>query len=322
MFKSRAEGSAEWERRTLENLLHAQVIEQRRTRRWGIFFKLLLFIYLFAILFLLRAPDLDWTKWWDTDREPTVHVAVVDLEGMISSESSANADDFNKALRSAFEDEDTRAVMIRINSGGGSPVQSAMMHEEILRLRGLHPEIPVYAVISDIGASGAYYVASAADEIYAHSSSIVGSIGVRLDAFGVVGLMDRWGIERRLFTAGENKGFLDPFLPLQEDDVSHVNAVIGRMHAQFIDAVRMGRGERLNGGDDLFSGWVWTGVEAVDLGLIDGLGDARGVARDIIGIEDLMLFEPQRSVFQQLLDDLGVAASNWWQAQETRWIWR
>lgn len=320
--KGHSEDNSDWDRKMLENLLQSQVIEQRRTRRWGIFFKFLLFVYLFALLFLFRAPEWGWSDWL-SDKEPSEHIAVVDLEGLISSASNANAGDFNKALRSAFEHEDTRAVMLRINSGGGSPVQSAMMFDEIQRLRLRHAEIPVYAVISDIGASGAYYVAAAADEIYAHPASVVGSIGVRLDSFGVVDLMERWGIERRLFTAGENKAFLDPFSPLEEDDVQHVQSVIQDIHEQFIEAVRAGRGERLlHQEEKVFSGLIWTGREALDLGLIDGLGDARSVARDVIGIEEMVLFEPRRSALQQLLDDLGVAATQWWFTQAGRPLWR
>jgi len=182
-----AQDKSNWERETLEKLVLAQVTEQRRTRRWGIFFKLLVFIYLFALLLLIRGPDLGLADLWDRDKEPTEHVAVIDIEGLIASATSANAEDINKTLRKAFEDDDTRAVMLRINSGGGSPVQAGMIHDEIRRLRSQHEDIPVYAVISDVGASGAYYIAVAADEIYADKGSIVGSIGVRLDSFGLVG---------------------------------------------------------------------------------------------------------------------------------------
>lgn len=305
-----AQDKSDWERQTLEKLLLAQVTEQRRTRRWGIFFKLLVFIYLFALLFLVRGGDLGLSQWLDRDKEPTHHVAVIDIEGLIASAATVNAEDINKTLREAFDDDDTRAVMLRINSGGGSPVQAGMIHDEIRRLRGLNEDIPVYAVISDVGASGAYYIAVAADEIYADKGSIVGSIGVRLDSFGLVGLMEKWGIERRLFTAGEKKGFLDPFLPLQDEEVEHVKSVIDQVHEQFIDVVRAGRGDRLQDNGELFSGLVWTGAESVALGLIDGLGDDRSVARDVIGIEKMVVFEPKRTALQLLMDDLGIAIGN------------
>ena len=318
----KAQDKSDWERETLEKLVLAQVTEQRRARRWGIFFKLLVFIYLFALLLLIRGPDLGLADLFDRDKEPTEHVAVVDIEGLIASSTTANAEEINKTLRKAFEDNDTRAVMLRINSGGGSPVQAGMIHDEIRRLRSLHEDIPVYAVISDVGASGAYYIAVAADEIYADKGSIVGSIGVRLDSFGLVGLMERWGIERRLFTAGEKKGFLDPFLPLQEAEVEHIKGVIDQIHDQFINVVREGRGGRLQNNGELFSGLVWTGSDSVELGLIDGLGDDRTVARDVIGIEQMVVFEPKRTALQLLLDDLGVAIGsrilNW----ETAPQWR
>jgi len=317
-----AQDKSNWERETLEKLVLAQVTEQRRTRRWGIFFKLLVFIYLFALLLLIRGPDLGLADLWDRDKEPTEHVAVIDIEGLIASATSANAEDINKTLRKAFEDDDTRAVMLRINSGGGSPVQAGMVHDEIRRLRSQHEDIPVYAVISDVGASGAYYIAVAADEIYADKGSIVGSIGVRLDSFGLVGLMERWGIERRLFTAGEKKGFLDPFLPLQEEEVEHVKGVIDQIHDQFINVVREGRGDRLQDNGELFSGLVWTGADSVELGLIDGLGDDRTVARDVIGIERMVVFEPKRTALQLLLDDLGVAIGNRILNWETAPQWR
>ncbi|AGA33487.1 Periplasmic serine proteases (ClpP class) [Thioalkalivibrio nitratireducens DSM 14787] len=305
-----AQDPVQWERQTLEKLLQAQVTEQRRARRWGIFFKLLVFIYLFALLFLVRGADLGLSEWLDRYAEPTRHVAVIDIEGLIASATRVNAEDINRTLRRAFEDDETAAVMLRINSGGGSPVQAGMIHDEILRLRELHEAIPVYAVIEDIGASGAYYIAVAADEIYADKGSIVGSIGVRLDSFGLVGLMERLGVERRLFTAGENKGFLDPFLPLQQDEVDHIEGVIGQIHQQFIDVVRTGRGGRLSNNDDLFSGLVWTGADSVELGLIDGLGNDRSVARDVIGIEELVVFKPKQRAWKMLLDDLGIAVAD------------
>ena len=304
-----------WERKALEKLLHAQVIEQRRTRRWGIFFKLVVFTYLFTLLILIRGGDQLLADLFDDDSEVQEQVAVINIDGLISSTSTANAREINFLLREAFDDEETVAVMLRINSGGGSPVQSGLIHDEILRLREQHEDIPVYAVISDAGASGAYYIAVAADEIYADRGSIVGSIGVRLDSFGVVELMERWGIERRLFTSGENKALLDPFTPIQTSDITHVEAVIGQIHDQFVQVVQNGRGERLNGDESLFSGLIWTGAEALELGLIDGLGDDRFVAREIIGVDRLVVFRRPTSFWDELMDDLFTIAAkriaNW-----------
>jgi protease IV len=299
-----------WERESLERLLHGQLIEQRRARRWNLLFKFLVLLYLFLLLFLVRGADLGVSDWLDRSKESERHVAVVDIEGLIASAANANAEDINKTLRKAFADADTAAVMLRINSGGGSPVQAGQIHDELKRLRAKHPDIPLHAVIADVGASGAYYIAVAADQIHANQASIVGSIGVRLDSFGLVGLMERWGVERRLFTAGENKGFLDPFLPLQTGEVQHVEAVLGEIHQQFIDVVEAGRGERLRDRETVFSGLIWTGAEALELGLVDGLGDDRSVAREVIGVERLVVFKPKRTAFQQLLDDLGVVMGN------------
>ena len=292
-----------WERETLENLVQAQVIEQRRARRWGIFFKILLFAYLFALLILVRGDGFD--SWFETDRKPGEHVAVVDVDGMIAASARANAEDLTRTLKRAFEDEGTQAVMLRINSGGGSPVQAGIIHDELLRLKEEHEDIPLYAVIGDIGASGAYYIAVAADEIYADRASLVGSIGVRLDSFGVVDLIDNIGVERRLFTAGENKAFLDPFLPLESDHVDHMEGLITDVHQQFIDVVRAGRGERLDEDADIFNGLTWTGERSVELGLTDGLGNPRSVARDVIGIEEMVEFRPRRTPIQLFLEDLG-----------------
>ncbi|ADC71702.1 MULTISPECIES: S49 family peptidase [unclassified Thioalkalivibrio] len=311
-----------WERETLERLVQAQVVEQRRARRWGIFFKLLLFIYLFALLVLVRGGDMGLTAWFEDDREPEEHVAVVEVDGLIASSARANAEELNKTLKRAFEADGTRAVMLRINSGGGSPVQAAAIHDEILRLKDEHEDIPVYAVVTDIGASAAYYIAVAADEIYASQASMVGSIGVRLDSFGVVDLLENIGVERRLFTSGENKALLDPFLPLDEGHVSHIHDLMDGLHQQFVDVVRQGRGDRLAENEELFDGLIWTGQRAVDLGLIDGLGTDQSVARDVIGVEKMVTFKPRRSALQLLFEDLGMSALQSWLAMETKPNWR
>ena len=308
-----------WEREALDKLLQAQVIEQRRARRWGIFFKLVLFTYLFLLLILMRGDQLTAFK---TERIAEDHVAVVDIEGLIASEARTNAEDITRVLERAFEADGTQAVMLRVNSGGGSPVQAAIIHDEILRLKEKHEEIPVYAVISDIGASAAYYIAVAADEIYASQASLVGSIGVRLDSFGLVDLMDNIGVERRLFVAGDNKDFLDPFQPLAEGHVDHLQGVLDQVHQQFIDVVRAGRGDRLDPEANLFDGLVWNGDRSVELGLIDGLGSDRSVARDVIGLDNLVVFKPPRTPFQQLFEGIGASVLQQWLALESRPQWR
>ncbi|HHJ15325.1 MAG TPA: signal peptide peptidase SppA [Gammaproteobacteria bacterium] len=270
------------DRQLLEKLAFAAVNEQKRARRWGIFFKSLMFVYLAAILYLY-TPDSD-LKSVGTGK----HTALVDLKGVIAADQEANADDVATGLRDAFEDKNTVGVILRINSPGGSPVQAGYINDEIKRLRKEYPDTPLYVVISDICASGGYYIAAAADKIYADKASIVGSIGVRMDGFGFVEAIDKLGVERRLLTAGEHKGFLDPFQPVKQEDVQQVQNLLNDIHDQFIDVVRTGRGERLKEDENLFSGYVWTGEQAIDLGLVDELGSAGYVAREVIGEETIV----------------------------------
>lgn len=301
--RPRTEGEGATDSRALEKLVTALTAEQRRSRRWGIFFKLLTFGYLIALLFLFRAPL---TGGLDTDKAST-HTAVVEVEGAIASDTHASADHLVGALRRAFEAESSRAVILRINSPGGSPVQAGYVYDEIERLREKHPDKKVYAVISDIGASGAYYIAAAADEIYANRASLVGSIGVVSGGFGFTGLMDKVGVDRRLYTAGENKAFLDPFSPEQPEEVEFWEGVLENTHDQFVEYVRKGRGDRLADDERLFSGLVWTGEQAIDLGLVDGLGSASWVARELVGAEELVDYTPQPSPLRRFTDALGVA---------------
>ncbi|MBQ0756743.1 MAG: signal peptide peptidase SppA [Amphritea sp.] len=291
----------EW--RLIERSMMGMQKEQRSARRWGIFFKLLTFGYLFVILGIYLfadsfAPDMD---------ESGSHTAVVQVKGVIADGEEASADAIIYALRRAFKAEASKAVILRINSPGGSPVQSGYVYDEVKRLRALHPEKKIYAVITDIGASGAYYIAASADEIYADKASLVGSIGVVSSGFGFVDLMEKVGVERRNLIAGENKTFLDPFSPLSDKDRAFWQTVLNTTHAQFIDQVRKGRGDRLKENDQLYSGLVWTGEQAVDLGLIDGLGSSSSVARDIIGAEKLVDYTPKGTPFEQLVDQLGVS---------------
>lgn len=278
--------------------------EQRLARRWNTFFKALFFMYLLAIL-VLSIPNLSRGSWLSGEK----FTALVDLQGIISSDSRASADAIITGLRAAFEDANTAGVILRINSPGGSPVQSGYINDEIRRLRDKYPDIPLYAVLQDICASGGYYVAAAAAEIYADKSTIVGSIGVRMDSFGFVESMDKLGIERRLLTSGEHKGFLDPFLPLKDDDVRHINSVLGEIHEQFINTVRAGRGERLVESDELFSGYVWTGERGLALGLVDALGSSSFVAREIIGAEEIVNFTPRQDLLDQFARKVGASLS-------------
>lgn len=291
----------EW--KLIEKVVMDVNAEQRRSRRWGIFFKLMTFAYLFIALALL-VPGKSDGGLSDTAGEFT---ALVNVKGVIADGEEASADLIVTGLRNAFEDEGTKAVILRINSPGGSPVQSGYVYDEIKRLRSLHENIPVYAVISDLGASGAYYMAAAADEIYADKASLVGSIGVVGSGFGFVEAMDKLGIERRQFTAGEHKGFLDPFQPLNSEEKKFWESVLNTTHNQFIDQVKKGRGDKLAKDDKLFSGLVWTGEQALELGLIDGLGSSSYVAREVVGHEDIVDFTPQPHPFEAIIGKLGAS---------------
>ncbi len=289
----------------LEKTLLAGVQEQRRSRRWGIFFKLLTFLYLFGAL-LMFSPVL---KLADGKHAGEPHTAVINVRGMIADEESASADNIIGALRAAFEDANTRGVVLRINSPGGSPVQSGYIYDEIRRLRGEYPGIKVYAVITDLGASGAYYIASAADEIYADKSSLVGSIGVTAATFGFVETMDKLGVERRIYTSGEHKAFLDPFQPEKPEETEFWRGVLATTHRQFIESVKRGRGDRLQteGHPELFSGLIWSGEQALELGLVDGLGSISYVAREVIGQDELVDFTVKDSPLDRFTKKLGAS---------------
>ncbi|MBS0484738.1 MAG: S49 family peptidase [Proteobacteria bacterium] len=277
----------DWERRLLEKLALASLQEQRRARVWGIFFKLITFLYLFILLFVALG--------WIEDGRVRIaekHTALIDLKGMITADSISNADKVNASLRSAFEDKNTQGIILRINSPGGSPVQAGHIYDEIRRLRSKYPDIPLYAVVGDICASGGYYVAAAADKIFVDKASLIGSIGVLIDGFGFAGTLEKLGVERRLLTAGENKSFLDPFAPLDPVQKEHATRLLREIHEQFIQVVKQGRGERLKDAPEIFSGIVWTGQKSIDLGLADEMGDADYVAREIIQAETLVDFTP------------------------------
>lgn len=288
-----------WERDLLNRLAFASLNEQRRARRWSIFFRGLLFAYLFLLL-LLYLPDFR-----GGDGPDKKHVALIEVEGLISSASPANAEDINRALRSAYENENAAGILLQINSPGGSPVQAGLIYDEILRLREKYPGRPTYAVVTDLCASGGYYIAAAADAIYVNRASVVGSIGVLMNGFGFVEAMDKLGVERRLLTAGENKDFMDPFSPVEEDEKVHIQKILNGIHAQFIAAVKQGRGDRLKEVDGIFSGLVWTGEEAVEMGLVDELASPRQVATEIIGVDNIVSYSPKGSYLDLLLNRTG-----------------
>lgn len=291
----------DWERKTLEKVALAAVQEQRRARHWGIFFKLLTFVYLFVLLFI----GLGW--FGKKDLAPSKHTAMVEVRGVIGPEGQASADTVMGGLQDAFKDKRTKGVILRINSPGGSPVQAGHINDEIRRLRAKYPEIPLYAVVEDICASGGYYIAVAADRIYVDKASIIGSIGVLMDGFGFTGTMEKLGVERRLLAAGENKGFLDPFSPIKETHKAHAEKMLDDIHQQFIEVVRKGRGKRLKDAPGMFSGLMWTGQSSVDLGLADALGSIDYVAREIIKAEDIVDFTPRENIAERVARRFGAA---------------
>lgn len=291
----------------LEKAVLAGVQEQRRSRRWGIFFKVLTFLYLFVALALF-SPLFDLQK---TAARGESHTALVEVKGMIADGEAASADNIVGSLRAAFEDTKTKGIVLRINSPGGSPVQSGYIYDEIRRLRGEHADIKVYAVITDLGASGAYYIASAADEIYADKASLVGSIGVTAASFGFVDLMGKLGVERRVYTSGEHKAFLDPFQAQKPDETAFWQGVLDTTHKQFIDSVKKGRGDRLKveGHPELFSGLVWSGEQALELGLVDKLGSTSYVAREVIGEKEIVDYTKQETPFDRFAKKLGASVA-------------
>src|SRR5436853_5030953 len=294
-----------WERSLITKLAQDALVEQRRRRRWGIFFKLLTFLYVTFLLLIL----VDWSSKADFTGGKK-HTAMVELSGIIAPGADASAEKITSSLEAAFKDKNTQGVILRINSPGGSPVQAQTIYDEMRRLRKKYPNIPLYAVVEDICASGGYYVAAAADRIYVGRASIVGSIGVLMNGFGFTGLMDKLGVERRLITAGDNKGMLDPFSPLREKDKDYINVLMKDIHEQFIGAVREGRGKRLKETPDMFSGLIWTGEKSVDLGLADGYGSLDSVARDVVKAEDIVDYTQKEGFAEKVARRFGAAAAS------------
>ena len=308
---------AHWERDVLRKLALETLAEQKRRRRWGIFFKLLGFAYLSFLIVMFG--DFDWKSETFEGRK---HSALVDVSGVIGASGEASAERLMASLQSAFEAKSTAGVILRINSPGGSPVQSGIINDEIRRLRKKYPAIPLYAVVEDICASGGYYVAVAADKIFVDKASIVGSIGVLMDGFGFTGAMDKLGVERRLLTAGENKGFLDPFSPQQERHRQHAQVLLDDGHRQFVEVVRAGRGHRLKETPDMFSGLMWTGARSIELGLTDGLGSVEGVARDIIKAEDILDYTQRQNLAERFAKRLGAGVAEELASRLSGFGWR
>ncbi|MBM3395653.1 MAG: S49 family peptidase [Betaproteobacteria bacterium] len=295
----------QWERSVIEKLARGALDEQRRARRWGIFFKVLGFGYLFVVLLMAAG----WVG-GKAGKHTGPQTALVELHGVIATQSEANADLINKALQAAFKDEQTAGVVIRINSPGGSPVQAGQIYHEIKRLRAKHQKVPLYAVVDDICASGGYYVAAAADRIYVDQASIVGSIGVLMDGFGFTGTMEKLGVERRLITTGANKGFLDPFSPQNPEQRAYAETLLKDVHEQFIKLVRDGRGARLKESPDTFSGLIWSGRQSVEMGLADALGSLDSVARDVIKAEKVVDFTPRQNFIERVAQRFGASLSD------------
>lgn len=293
------QSNVQWERGVLEKVALAAIKEQRASRRWSMVFKSLVLLYFFIILFVA----LGWVGGNAT--VPGKHTALVELSGVISSDSDASADRVMTGLRDAFKDKNTRGVVLRINSPGGSPVQAAQINDEIKRLRGVYPNIPLYVVVDDICASGGYYVAVAADKIFVDKASIVGSIGVIMDGFGFTGAMQKLGVERRALAAGDNKTFLDPFSPVLPRQKEYAQKMLESIHQQFINVVREGRGKRLKETPDMFSGLIWTGEESIELGLADDYGSLDSVARDVIKAEDVVDYTPRDNFAERVARKFG-----------------
>lgn len=296
--------SKNWERQTIEKLAFSAIKEQRRARFWSIFFKSLTFIYLFILLFIA----MDWIgKGADVGRD---HTALINIQGVIGSNDEVSADSVISSLQSAYENKRTKGLILRINSPGGSPVQAGIINDEIRRQRKLHPNIPVYAVVEDICASGGYYIAVAADKIYVDKASIVGSIGVLMDGFGFTGAMRKLGVERRLLTAGENKAILDPFSPLNKKHQEFVQKLLNQIHQQFIAVVREGRGARLKETPEMFSGLFWSGETSIKMGLADAIGNSDFVAREVIKEENIVDFTTQENFADRFAKRLGASMAN------------
>ncbi|MGE5650070.1 MAG: S49 family peptidase [Bacillota bacterium] len=293
-----------WEREVLEKLVFATLNEQRARRRWNVFFR---FVTLGVIVVGL------WMAFVLSNQEEEIvgpHTALIEIDGTIETGTSGAADAVIPALNRAFSEDNSVGVILRINSPGGSPVQAGIINDEMLRLRKEYPRKPLYVVVDEVCASGGYYIAAGADKIFVNKASIVGSIGVLMDGFGFTGLMDKVGVERRLMTAGENKGFLDPFSPQTAKQKNYAQDMLNTVHQQFINVVRQGRGKRLKETPETFSGLFWIGSQAVDMGLADGFGTVDTVARDVLKAEDVVDYTQREGLSERLLKKFGGAVGS------------
>ncbi|MES2546321.1 MAG: S49 family peptidase [Pseudomonadota bacterium] len=290
-----------WQQQTIEKLALSGLQEQKSARRWSIFFKALMFIYLFVVLFLA----LGWLG--GTKAGTGAHTALIEIAGVIEAGGDVNADSVITSLSDAYESKGTKGIILRINSPGGSPVQSGIIFDEIRRQKKLHPTIPVYAVVEDICASGGYYIAAATDKIYVDKASIVGSIGVLMDGYGFTQVMQKVGVERRLLTAGDNKAMLDPFSPVNPKHQQLAQAMLNQIHEQFKTVVREGRGNRLVEDNETFSGLFWSGEQSIKIGLADAFGSADFVAREVIKEEEIVDYSYQDSVVDRFAKRLGAS---------------
>jgi protease-4 len=302
-LKTAASRESGWEREIIEKLALAAITEQTKARRWSVFFKSLLFLYLIGVFGFAMYPKFK----SDMSNASEDHTAVIDVVGVIAEDKEANAASIIESLRNAIKDPHTKGIILHSNSPGGSPVQSSYVYEEIRHLKKDHPNVPIIAVVSDICASGCYYIAAASDKIFVNPSSLIGSIGVLMDGFGFVDVMQKVGVERRLLTAGSHKAMLDPFSPPKEDEKKYMLELLDQVHHQFITAVKAGRGERLKATPDMFSGLVWTGEAGVKLGVADGYGTDDSIAREIIHAEKLVDFTQQEKLLDKIAGKLGAS---------------
>ena len=296
-----SQNNSDWQQNTIEKLALSGLKEQQTARRWSIFFKFLVFAYLFTVL----AYALGWIGGGKSSSGP--HTALIDVNGVIEAGGEVNADAFNSSLAEAYESEGTKGIILRINSPGGSPVQAGIINDEIRRQKTLHPKIPVFAVVEDICASGGYYIAVAADKIYVDKASIIGSIGVLMDGYGFTEVMKKVGVERRLMTAGENKAMLDPFSPVNPKHEALAQTMLNEVHEQFKSVVRAGRGSRLKETPEVFSGLFWSGEQGIKLGLADALGSTDYVAREVIKQEEIVDYTYQETFVDRFAKRLGAS---------------
>ena len=289
-----------WQQQTIEKLALSGLKEQKTARRWSIFFKLLTFAFLGFLLILAFG-------WFGGKNSAAPHTALIDVNGVIEAGGAVNADNFISSLHDAYDSSGTKGIILRFNTPGGSPVQAGIINDEIKRQKALHPKIPVYGVVEDICASGGYYIAVATDKIYVDKGSIVGSIGVLMDGYGFTEIMKKVGVERRLMTAGENKGMLDPFSPINPKQQAFAQSMLNEVHEQFKNVVRQGRGSRLKETPETFSGLFWSGEESIKLGLADALGSADYVAREVIKQEDIIDYTTQETVVDRFAKRFGAS---------------